>query len=720
MSEEWAIKNPDAWLSVAFDRIAETLRYAPPGGRNVALRNAGYKWGRIRHVANGSAEAYDNALASIALETGLSKKEVQQTLGRAIRDGRSDPTQHYVATDAEHDTGPKLRIRRSAIDPGDPAEIPIDLREPRKTTSEDARAIWRSAVDVLGTPAEAYLRQRGIDPRHVAADVRYGRSRDYHYVIFPVHDDGGDLVAVQRVSVDDNGEPFQDESGRKRKLTTGPAGDGAFVALDTGGQVIVCEGPEDALSIAAAVMESGETATVKAALTAPTRLIGSGVTVFADNDQSREALEEAAKAAGARLCAPEAPHKDANDVWRANGAEGVMSVLRDAELANRIMAQSVTRDALRTVAPRRWLYGNKLIRGFCTVCLSPGGTGKSSWTAAIAVDMAKGAQSLHDAPHGRLRTWIYNLEDPRDETLRKLAALDRVRALGDEDLDRIRVNSGRDRNLIVAHEIERGVYMAAPDVDAVIDEMRREKIDVLIVDPAVRSHRLPENDNKAIDVMMDQFARIAHEADAAVLLVHHSRKGFVAGEMDSARGASSMMSAARVAVTLQTMQPEEAVDMNVPEVERRFYVRIDNAKANLSPPSFEAEWLKLESQNLDNGSDEYPDGDSVQVVTKWEPPSPFADLAPVRLEIMERIERGFVNEDGSAEPWGARKQSKEKWVGYAILASFPNNQKTEKQAAAIVGNWLKDGFLVERKYTNAKGNERTGVFLADGVKDGLE
>jgi len=254
-------------------------------------------------------------------------------------------------------------------------------------------------------------------------------------------------------------------------------------------------------------------------------------------------------------------------------------------------------------------------------------------------------------------------------------------------------------------------------VDAVIDEMRREKIDVLIVDPAVRSHRLPENDNKAIDVMMDQFARIAHEADASVLLVHHSRKGFVAGEMDSARGASSMMSAARVAVTLQTMQPEEAVDMGVPEAERRFYVRVDNAKANLSPPSFDAEWLKLDSENLNNGSDEYPDGDSVQVVTKWEPPSPFADVAPVRLEIMDRIERGFANEDGSTEPWSANVRAGDRYVANAVLASFPGGGKTQKQAAAIIRQWVKDGFLEERKYKNAKGNERTGIFVADGVKN---
>lgn len=373
----------------------------------------------------------------------------------------------------------------------------------------------------------------------------------------------------------------------------------------------------------------------------------------------------------------------------------------------------LTRDNLKGIAPRQWIYGNKLIRGFCTVMVSPGGTGKSAWAAAVACDMAGDRNSLHDAPHGRLKTWIYNLEDPRDETLRKIAAIDKARGLSNADLDNLVVTSGRDRSLIVAHEIERGVYVAAPDVDLLIESIKTAGIDVLIVDPAVRVHRLPENDNKAVDLMMDQFARIAHEANCAILLVHHTRKGFVAGEMDSMRGASSMGSAARIALTLQTMTQEEAVAMNIPEAERRLFVRLDNAKANLAPPSERAEWLKLESHNIGNPSPEYPDGDFVQVVTRWTPPNPWDDVEPFMFEIMERIDRGYVFDNGTTEPYGAAPQSKDKYVANAVLASFPNGDKSEKQAAAIINYWLGKGILEKRKYRNSNGDERTGVFVVN-------
>jgi len=369
---------------------------------------------------------------------------------------------------------------------------------------------------------------------------------------------------------------------------------------------------------------------------------------------------------------------------------------------------------LTGLAPRRWLFGRKLIRGFCSVAISPGGGAKSTWSAAITRDMIEGIQSLHDAPHGNLKVWVYNLEDPKEETLRKFSALHHHKRIDSESLSRLIVSSGRDRPLIVATEVERGVFLPTPDVPALIEAIKAAGVDVLIVDPAVRAHTLPENDNKAIDLMMDQFARIAHEADVAVLLIHHTRKGFVGGEMDSMRGASSMGSAARVVLSLQPMSPEEAADMNIPEAERRLYVRADNAKANLTPPASGAEWYKLESVYIGNANEEYPDGDHVGVITKWAPPDPWADIGPFMIEIMDRIRRGFVREDGSTEPFSMRKQAgPERHVANAVLASFPQGDKSEKQAMGIIKHWIGKGFLEEREYTNAKGNARKGVFVTE-------
>lgn len=530
MSEEWGIKNPDAWLSVAFDRIADTLRHAAPGARNVALRNAGYKWGRIRHVANGSATAYDDMLASIALNTGLNRKEVQQTLSRAIRDGRTEPTQHYVAPDADHGTGPKLRIHRSAIDPQDRAEIPIDLKEPRKTTTQDAVSIWRAAIDALGTPAEAYLRRRGLEPHQIAAEVRYGRSRDFHYAIFPIRNDAGDVVALQRVSIDESGEPYADETGRKRKLTVGPSGDGAFVALDTGPNAIVCEGPEDALSIAAALMERGEAANVKAALTTPRRLLAEGVTVFADRDGGLDDLIAAATDAGAIVCAPDAPHKDANDLWQAEGADGILRALEAAQEPEPLFAPASVFEGL-PVPSRKWLIEDLIPDRTVTMLGGDGGTGKSLLALQLAIACAAARRWIGYEIARPGMAMMLSAEDDRDELHIRMNDVLEREGVEFAALDNLLIRSlaGED-TLLATLDRKTNALVPTPLYARLDREMSRAKPRLLILDTLADLHSGEENNRGHARQFIGMLRHLAitHEC-AVVLLAHPSLTGMSSG-----------------------------------------------------------------------------------------------------------------------------------------------------------------------------------------------
>src|ERR1700744_5623264 len=57
------------------------------------------------------------------------------------------------------------------------------------------------------------------------------------------------------------------------------------------------------------------------------------------------------------------------------------------------------------VSPRKWLYGNKLIRQFCTLLVSPGGVGKTAFTVGLAVACQTGKQILADKPHKPMNIW---------------------------------------------------------------------------------------------------------------------------------------------------------------------------------------------------------------------------------------------------------------------------------------------------------------------------
>src|SRR5271169_678069 len=105
---------------------------------------------------------------------------------------------------------------------------------------------------------------------------------------------------------------------------------------------------------------------------------------------------------------------------------------------------------------RAWLYGNLLIRKFVTATVSPGGVGKSSLVATETMAQVTGKDLLGVLPAEPLRVWLWNLEDPQEETERKLQAAALHYKLVAEDIgDRLFVDSGRDQPLVIAETVPR-------------------------------------------------------------------------------------------------------------------------------------------------------------------------------------------------------------------------------------------------------------------------
>ena len=104
--------------------------------------------------------------------------------------------------------------------------------------------------------------------------------------------------------------------------------------------------------------------------------------------------------------------------------------------------------------------------------------------------------------------------------------------------------------------------VAAPVVGRLMSEIVRLQIDALIVDPFVSSHRVPENDNGAIDAVAKTWSRIGRTGNCAVEVAHHIRKpasGSTAEiTVDDARGAGALRDAGRSLRVLNVMSKEEA------------------------------------------------------------------------------------------------------------------------------------------------------------------
>ncbi|MBA8877869.1 AAA family ATPase [Phyllobacterium myrsinacearum] len=345
----------------------------------------------------------------------------------------------------------------------------------------------------------------------------------------------------------------------------------------------------------------------------------------------------------------------------------------------------------RSIPPRPWLYGHHLARRYVSATIAPGGMGKSTKTMTDAVALASGRKLLHDKPRGPLRVWIWNGEDDQEELERRMIAIFMHFDIAPDDVgDRLFLDNGRDTVIRVAEVSKGSIEIATPVVDALEAEIKARNIDVLIIDPFVSVHSTPENDNGAMDRVVKTFAAIANRTNCAIELVHHSRKlNGAEADIDSARGGSAIAGAVRAARVLNPMTMEVAKELGIPSNERKSYVRVDGAKANLAPLGA-AKWFKLVSVFLGNGTDDDPE-DSVAVSEPWTPPDVMDDVTGEDLLKAQRAVDGRDLKSSS--------QATE-WAGYAIGDAIGIDARSEPGKTKIkrcLKTWISTEMLVERE-----------------------
>lgn len=100
----------------------------------------------------------------------------------------------------------------------------------------------------------------------------------------------------------------------------------------------------------------------------------------------------------------------------------------------------------------------------------------------------------------------------------------------------------------------------------------------------------------AIDAVVKAWARVADEANCAILLVHHTRKENGAKiTADSARGGGALIGAVRDCRTLNRMDEDETKKLGIDNP--RGYFKVQSDKGNFAPAD-SAQWYKLKVSSL--------------------------------------------------------------------------------------------------------------------------
>lgn len=359
------------------------------------------------------------------------------------------------------------------------------------------------------------------------------------------------------------------------------------------------------------------------------------------------------------------------------------------------------------IPPRTFLYGRHAIRGFVSVTAAISGLGKTSLALAESMALGTGRNLLGVEPAERAPVWYLGLEDPLDEYERRVTAI----ALhfdipGTEIEECLFLDSGRDQNFVLAVEERSGTKIIEPILGAIIENIRKNQIGQIIVDPFVACHAVSENDNSRLEKVTRAWAQVANEAGCAVELIHHFRKtgGPAEPTADDVRGASAIVGAARSVRILAGMTKEEA---EAAGVEERFrFFRVISAKANLFPRSETSDWYQLRSVSLGNGAGR-PD-DHVGVVSRWQWPNAFDGLHVSDIaKVQDTIAAGEWAENVQANNWAGRAIA-------SVLSLSPDDKSDKARIKSLLRTWIDNGALkVERMHSNRDGRERPMIIVGN-------
>jgi len=306
---------------------------------------------------------------------------------------------------------------------------------------------------------------------------------------------------------------------------------------------------------------------------------------------------------------------------------------------------------------RRWVYDKHYLRSFVSVLASAGGVGKTSLQIVEALAICTGKNLLGEEVHEQSNVWIVNLEDPIEEMQRKiLAAMGHYNIKPEEIRGRLFLDAGRDFQLSFATQTRDGV--------------------------------IPNQ--------------------CAIGLVHHIRKGN--GEeanVDSVRGAGSLIGAARAARVINKISSEEAMKLGVQEEDSLGIFRCDDGKANLAPPSNKAVYRKMIGCKIANG--EY-----VGVATPYKLPDLFDGITTRNAMEVQQL----VDTAAQTEPFRASSQAKH-WVGLAVaeVLKLDIKKKADKsRISAILKQWISTNVLKNEQYlAKRQGREVEVIFVGEWI-----
>lgn len=340
--------------------------------------------------------------------------------------------------------------------------------------------------------------------------------------------------------------------------------------------------------------------------------------------------------------------------------------------------------------PRDWLVPGRMMRRHVTMTTAPPGVGKSTLVIEETVSMASGIDFLGFGIKEPLRVAVINNEETRDEIERRIEATCTYFDIPmDAIADRLFLYSGVDaEKIILARSDKNGNVLPTIHTSRLREIVNDLKLDAVALDPFVQLHYVEESSNEQISRVMVQLRNLGTgDQAAAIHLVHHNRKpaagnSHQAGDMSSARGASSMGGEAHFFFTLTDMSERDGEQLNVPEHDRINFLRLDDAKRKMTPATG-AKWFERHGVMMPYGFI----GEEVGVLIPREMEEVESKILPnTATLILQEIDSAW----SKGNPYSSAARSVERYVVQMMVRNF---QLTRQAAKRLIDDWLKNEMI---------------------------
>jgi len=289
--------------------------------------------------------------------------------------------------------------------------------------------------------------------------------------------------------------------------------------------------------------------------------------------------------------------------------------------------------------------------------------------AALAIGMAICAATnrelLEEKIRGgsNLKALVINGEDSTDEIRRRVYAFCLAHGLTASDLNgltAVGANDGWVQRISFLNTNDKGAPTVNQDsFNALQGALDALHPDVIVLDPLVSFCAGGDmNSNAVMASVMRKLKEIATKYECAMLIVHHTRKGGDAGNVETISGAAAITNLARRAIMPAPLTDDDTKRLGILPSERPQYFKLVDAKSNLVPRAVDSPLYRLQSVELPNSEPPlYPNGDNVQAITRVVlpiQPSGAASADDMKIEgaIFALVDRG-KEIDGQFYPYSA-------------------------------------------------------------------